>query len=309
MTVKQNSLAKLFFLVTFAGFFMYIVLIIYSFQTAFSDTWKDETQSLLNLSKDRFVKDLKYVLLWNFKKMWSSHGTGQELFVKAKCRHINCYVTSNRSLLNGDYTNFDAILFYIFEGKPKLRPKKRKNSQKYVFYNNLPSEENVICNVHADGFFNWTWTYKLYSDILSPFIEVRDKKYNHYVAPNRIVTWTREENPKPFTAEQLKPFKDKKKAVAWYADRCHTRNNRMEAVLDLQEHLHEHKMDLDIFGKCGMPCPNKTFESCIELFKKNYYFVLAYEESFSEDYVTKEVLNAYKSFAVPIVWGKNDYRK
>lgn len=288
---------------------MYIVLAVHSFHTAFSSTWENDESPLAALrdalKPNRFQKDLKYILMWNFLN-WSTTGNGQEPFVKANCKYINCFITSNRSLLTHDYTNFDAIVFNNFENNPHLRPTKRRKSQKYIFYSKLPSEEYPVCNLHADGFFNWTWSYKLYSDILSPFIEVSLKKGSLHIAPDRIADWANVRNSKKI---DLDAFQYKHKAVAWYADKCHTRNNRMRAVLELSEHLHEQNESVDIFGKCGKPCPNGTLEGCKKLFKKEYFFILAYEDSFSEDYVTKDVLIAYDSLAVPIVSGKSDYRK
>lgn len=69
-------------------------------------------------------------------------------------------------------------------------------------------------------------------------------------------------------------------------------------------------MTIDIFGKCGnMECRRKTMKPCLWKLRKLYFFYLALEDSFAEDYVTKTVLFAYENNAVPIVYGGADYQR
>lgn len=108
---------------------------------------------------DRFVADMKHILL--LKKIYGLDGEGQTYFIDRKCTYINCYFSTNRSLL-GDVRYFDVVLFNlqdVSEGNILL-PDLRSSSQKYVFVANDSSDNFPVCNPIYDDFFNWTWTYR-----------------------------------------------------------------------------------------------------------------------------------------------------
>ncbi|KAJ8728690.1 hypothetical protein PYW07_006386 [Mythimna separata] len=299
---------------------MYVALAFYSFHTAYttvSQTGKFQERFnnlqviILNDTEDRFEKDLKYILVW-VKQNQTKNETlfpydGQTAFIENNCPEINCYITTNQTILNDDYSNFDAIVFNTslmakFDGYHGL-PKKRRKRQKYVFYGMQSADDHPICNIHVDNFFNWTWTYKFYSDIFSPYIEVKNLN-GKVVAPSRKVQWTTHLNP--ITKSDVKKVTTKTKAIAWIIDNCSFGLRRLVLLPKLTRALKEFNLTLDVYG-CGYKqCPKG---GCLKAIEKDYYFYMAVEDGVSEDYVTAEVLKGYQNDAVPVVFGGADYTK
>lgn len=68
--------------------------------------------------------------------------------------------------------------------------------------------------------------------------------------------------------------------------------------------------DIDIYGYCGsLSCPKLQTKSCDNIVNKHYKFYLAFENSFSEDYITEKALRALQNNAVPIVYGGSNYKR
>lgn len=295
---------------------MYVVLAFYSFHTAYTTAsqtgkFQDRFSTLqTNKTEDRFDKDLRYILVWakpmkDLEKLIPYEG--QTAFIENNCPKYNCYLTTNQTILNDDYSNFDAIVFNMslmakFKGYEEL-PKNRTKRQKYIFYGIQAADNYPICNIHVDNFFNWTWTYKFYSDIFSPYIEVKNVN-GKVVAPSRKVQWTT--HLKPLTKIDAKRVHTKTKAIAWILNDCNFVMKRILFLPKLTRALKEFNLSIDVFG-CGYnKCPK---EGCLTAIQRDYYFYLAYEAAMSEDYVTAEVLKGYHHDAVPVVVGGADYTK
>lgn len=310
--MKTETFAKLFFLVSFTGLVMYAILAFYTFHTAYTTVADYETyhtNGLPTVSHQqtvRFGNELKYILVWTIPEFdVEVFGEGQEPFVKHNCSYSNCFVTTKKGILNGDHKNFDAIILDVgvVRRVKNVTILPRHRDQKFVFYGMKSANETPICLVTADSFFNWTWSYKMSSDFVTPFIEVVDLKGN-FIAPKYNVDWLK--NMTELEEKQIENLQTKKKAVAWIMDTCREKKNRMMFVKALRDALKEHSLKLDVFTQgCGkQDCPN---DDCLKLVKKEYYYYLAYERSHAEDYVTEEVLKAYDHYAVPIVRGGADY--
>ncbi|XP_026736556.1 alpha-(1,3)-fucosyltransferase C-like [Trichoplusia ni] len=307
---RTETFAKLFFIVSFTGLFMYVALAFYSFHTAYttvSQVGKDQDSSSEHDDSDRFDKDLKYILLWTDKSLKEHVNLeGQSPFIENGCSEINCYITTNRTILNQDVRNFDAVIFNIslllnWSRWPIHLPKGRSQRQKYVFYGMEASDDHPICNLLVDNFFNWTWSYKFHSDIFTPFIEVKDMK-GKVVAPNSNVLWS---NSLTRTTNSVINV-TKTRAVAWIMDKCEILSNKMLSILKLKQALKDHNLYLDIYGCGHFQCPQ---EDCKKMLQRDYYFYLAIEGAISEDFVSTEVLKAYDNDVVPIVVGGADYIK
>lgn len=294
---------------------MYAVLAFYTFHTAYTTMSDYESYhtngfpitSSYYTSSAKNGNDMKYILVWTIPIFnVNVFGEGQEPFVRYNCSYSNCYITTKARLLNEDYRNFDALILDVGVVR-RLRnvtlPHNRHPEQKFVFHGMQSSNETPICVNVTDGFFNWTWSYKLSSDIVTPFIEVTDLEGN-YIAPNYRVFWSR--NMSDLSERHMEKLQTKKKAVAWIMDTCQPKLHRMMFVKELRNALAEHSLGLDVFTNgCGKPmCPN---DDCLKVVEKDYYYYLAYERSHARDYVTEEVLKAYDHYAVPIVKGGADY--
>ena len=291
---------------------MYVALAFYSFHTAYTTVAQTgKYQERFNNSEDRFEKDLKYILVWdNYKRDTKNVPVlpyeGQQTFIDNNCPEINCYITTNQSILNNDYRNFDAIVFNMTLMKQlgffhKL-PTNRTKRQKYIFYGMQAADNHPICNIRADNFFNWTWTYKFYSDIFTPFIEVKDLD-GRVVAPSRRVFWTT--HLKPTTEHDIRKVNTKTKAIAWFIEDCNYEMKKM-ILPKLTRALKGFNLTIDVYGCRHKQCPK---EGCLKAIERDYYFYFAVETSSSEDYVTAEVLKAYHHDAVPVVVGAADYTK
>lgn len=321
LVTRTETFAKLFFLLSFSGLIMYIVLAFYTFHTAFISMKKSEKAQDASYNgsySKRFDKDFKYILLWTIPELAYNLTTdGQQLFINNNCPYINCFMTTNKDLLDKDVRNFNAILFSIntLKNWKKNMPKSRSPKQKYVFYSMMSADKFPVCNVKSDGFFNWTWSYKLHSDIVTPFIEVKDLT-GEVVAPkygtNYTDTMENMETSIEITTDANSDTIDslgvrsKTKALMWYMDKCDMEGNTMTFVRQLKEAMKESSLTFDIYGCNFQKCPE---EGCFRALERDYYFYLAQEESFSEDYVTTEVLKGYHHNAVPVVVGGADYSK
>ncbi|CAH0719029.1 unnamed protein product, partial [Brenthis ino] len=251
--------------------------------------------------------NMKYILLWTtVNNSLSNIGDGQTPFIDHACLYTNCFLTTDKYLLNEDYINFDALIFDVNDLRnwnEMTFPETRSLHQKYIFHSDTSSYDAPICNYIADNYFNWTWTYKLNSDIVNPFIEIKDFEGN-VLAPKESVAW--ESNITEVTEEEIKFFKEKRKTMAWIVSKCNTVNDRMMFAKMLRSAFQKNSLVFDIYG-CGyLECPKG---GCLEIIKKEYYFYFAAEESNTEDYVTDEVITAYSNYAVPIVFGGANYSK
>ncbi|XP_053616358.1 alpha-(1,3)-fucosyltransferase C-like [Plodia interpunctella] len=303
--MRTDTFAKLFFIISVTGFVMYAILAFYTFHTAYTTVYDvQEDYQGLPYHNYRHGGELKYILIWTDPGvLLTTFEDGQKEFMKRNCPQTNCFLTTIKEYLGGEYTNFDAIIFDInvlHSWNQSKFPQKRTSRQKYVFYSTIASDTAPICAIHADNYFNWTWTFKLYSDIVAPYIEVKDFN-GKVVAPNPNVLW----NPLMVNTNYSDPaiIANKTKAVAWIINKEITRVPRKIFATELQNALKEFSLKMDIYGH-RRACPK---EDCMKAIEKDYYFYLAYEDSVEEDYVTEEVLKAYQHNTVPIVIGGADY--
>lgn len=245
----------------------------------------------LSSDEDKLIEDIEYE---------------QKAFYDRKCKLANCYVSTNKSLL--DITDFDVILFNVVNLRlPTRLPLSRITSQKYIFYGKDPAATNTISN-KFDTFFNFTWTYKLDSEISIPYIVVINK-HGDIVGPKTNMTWLNITSMKPIKNKIIIKLNNKKNAVAWIMTKCRLNNRRIKYVEMLQERLHFYLMKVDIYGCDYLECPkNDNKNGCYALLD-DYYFYLAFENFFCEDYVTEKVLHAVNHYAVPIVYGGANYTR
>ncbi|CAH2087887.1 unnamed protein product [Euphydryas editha] len=261
-------------------------------------------QKVTIIKIDRFVPDIKNILFWT--KIHGLEGEGQKYFIDKKCEFINCYFTTNKSLFD-DLRYFDVILFNLQDvsSDTYILPVLRSSTQKYIFVANDSSDNYPVCNVVYDDFFNWTWTYRFDSTISYRFITVFNTEYEEL---GSHFQWNN--NMKPIDASLKSQFVTKSKAAVIFLDKCKSRSKREVLIQNLQLNLAKYNLNVDVFGVCGpKQCKRKTMNPCFWRLRKNYYFYLAFEDSFSYDYITEIVLYGYNNNAVPIVYGGAMYDK
>lgn len=270
---------------------------------------QDSRYSEVYRKKERLSKDLKYVLLWtrhDFAPFYFFE-EGQRSFIKNNCSVINCFITSDRNFFNGDLSRFDAVAFNGRNMRADDIPMERYPYQKYIFFNMESSVNFPVCDPDFDGFFNWTATYKLNSDIPFPYLIVKNKQ-KEIIGPQSNMRWP---DKLPKVDDDLSArLLNKTATAAWFVSNCYSKSGRDRFVKQLENFLRLYGLKVDVYGSCGdLQCPRHNKESCNSMLKKDYFFYMALENTFSEDYVTEKVLRPLQHDTVPIVYGGADYSK
>lgn len=256
--------------------------------------------------------DMKYILLWapaNRSELFRYLDHGQKTFEMRKCKKMNCYLTDNKTLLN-KLTDYDVIVFHgpdVF-GNYTVLPSVRAPHQKYIFASRTSSEYCEAPN-DKEKFFNWTWTYKINSDIPLGYITIRNRT-GDIIGPKEEMHWLGVDQMMPVHDDIMDILDRKSVAVAWFSSNCNTLSGRERYVINLIDELSKYDLDLDIYGTCGtLLCPQFLMHHCLYGLQIDYYFYLAFENSFDEDYVTESLLHGLQNFAVPIVFGGANYTR
>lgn len=282
-------------------------------QEALENGSQDSRYAEVYRKVNRLPKDLKYILLWTPQDYAPFYffGSGQKAFIRKNCSVINCYVTSDRNFLGGDVTKFDAVAFNgrnMLNAKLSYLPKFRSPHQKYIYFNTESADNYPICNDTFDGFFNWTATYKLNSDIPYPYLLIRNSK-GEVVGPRMNMEWAKEVI---FRVDEELPsrLQNKSLAAAWFVSHCSSISEREKYVETLQKAMKPLGLNIDVYGKCGpLKCPKHQHAQCSTMLEKDYFFYMSLENSFAEDYVTEKLLTALQHDVVPIVFGGANYSR
>lgn len=259
-------------------------------------------------------KWMHYILVWSISPTPSNSfvknlGRGQDTFIKRKCQFQNCFVSRDETYLKNIH-DFDAILFLGSElSNLPVVPNVRYDNQKYVFVSVESTAANPVIK-EFNAFFNWTWTYKLNSDICSNDIVVRNK-YNEVIGPAQNMHWIKYSKRKSISQYIKTKLGTKKIAGIWFSSRCSTSSKREDYIKELQkELLFEYKLDLRKCGRCGeYTCAKQKNDYCMSKVESDYYFYLAFENAICEDFVTERVVNALQHYTVPIVYGGANYSR
>ncbi|KAJ2946142.1 hypothetical protein O0L34_g5073 [Tuta absoluta] len=120
--------------------------------------------------------------------------------------------------------------------------------------------------------------------------------------------WIKHEDMLPPSDDLKSILRGKIKAASWIVSNCFAISNRQDFVDKLNKELEsKYKLNVDIYGRCGnMMCDD---DKCNDMIKKDYFFYLSFENSFSEDYVTEKLTRALENNAVPIVFGGANYSR
>lgn len=255
-------------------------------------------------------KDLVYMLMWtsSITDPFAWMDTDQDTFTSRKCLYQNCFITNDMAYF-ADISEFDAVLFNVVNLQSDMEiPQTRDQRQIYVFVG-MQSSSNYPVPETYNGFFNRTWTYKLDSDSYFGHIIVKDNK-DKIIGPRKNMHWMDVKSMRGITKYTKHKLRKKSVAAAWFASNCKTNSKREDFVYRLQNELARYGHRIDIFGSCGdRDCPIDRMDECFALIETDYYFYLAFENAFSEDYVTEQVLFALEHFAVPVVYGGANYTR
>ncbi len=252
---------------------------------------------LLGEQHENVLPVLKTILYWNsfFGKKNFAFGFGQQPFVNAKCPTATCYVTDDRTLFNRS----DVVVFSIQGMNLTDLPTYRFPHQRFVFYEmESPATTDyrpLLHNRTRFGFFNWTMTYRLDSDIVNrdPYgivLPTQNSTSYRKLRLGNAAAALHDLNNK----DELVNISSKKKLVAWFVSHCVTSNRREDYVKELSKHI-----PVDIYGNCGnLTCSNRNH--CKEMIRRDYKFYVAFENSLCTDYVTEKLAIGLIYDAVPV---------
>lgn len=252
-----------------------------------------------------------YIFLWTNPKHtpFTYFKTGTQYFTEKQCIFKNCFISN---IYHSNVTNYDAILFNAMTLKMKpfhKLPKKRAGYQKFILVSTKSSTAYPIIDRY-NNFFNWTWTYKLDSDINFAYIAIRDRHDKVTIGPKKEMYWMNENKMKKTCKNIKNKLMNKCKAAAWIVSNCDTVSQQESYITKLRKELHKYKHVLDIFGPCGnKKCSHNRIQNCFKLLESKYYFYLAFEDSIADDYVTNQLLTALYHYTVPVVFGGANYTR
>ncbi|XP_066953058.1 alpha-(1,3)-fucosyltransferase C-like [Macrobrachium rosenbergii] len=236
---------------------------------------------------------LKKILFWNDVSMFYSltrkqffgnksqgFGFGRDPFVKSNCRISTCFTTANRTMFSPE--EVDAVVWHV-RSRDQSFPPKRSPHTRYIYWV-LESPMYVSANLkNLANVFNWTFTYRLDSDVPCPY--------------NRVY---RLRTPRPVPAGK-NYASGKTKLAAWFVSNCATRSGRETLVNTLKKW-----MKVDVYGLCGQyKCPRGG--NCHNMLERDYKFYFSFENSICKDYATEKIYNVLRYNVVPVVYGLANY--
>lgn len=257
-------------------------------------------------------KGMFYLFLWtdHDRSSYEFIQSKSEMFIQNDCAYRNCFIINTTTYLS-PITKYDALLFGAdaLHAKPDMTlPDLRSRNQKYILFSFESTAKHPIAAKY-NNFFNWTWTYKVDADISFKYITIRQKN-GRVIGPNQNMHWIPTAQMKKTSLNIVQKLRKKTMAAAWIVKKCRAKNMHTDYVRELREKLRKYEMIVSIFGPCGLvPCPRDDVVQCYGLIAKDYYFYLAFEDSWAEDYVTDQLLIALNNYAVPIVFGGANYTR
>lgn len=200
---------------------------------------------VLSLRVNSSESDLIYILLRYMIPVFEEY-SGREYFMNQNCSFKNCFLTDNMSILK-DIKDYDAILFNAFQVFLKPReevvPLSRSPKQKYIFMSSEPPAMYPVLSDY-DGFFNYTFTYRLESDITWRFFVVKNKTDGKVVAPKKYVKWVEFDDMEPISEDVKRKLDSKNTAVVWLVSHCETPSKREVYVTKLMDELKNYNLSI-----------------------------------------------------------------
>nr|XP_027206512.1 alpha-(1,3)-fucosyltransferase C-like [Penaeus vannamei] len=224
---------------------------------------------------------LKKILFWNdaYGNKHYGFGYGREPFIRAGCRINTCTTTAVRAKY--PLKKLDAVIWH-FRSNDKSLPAERSPHTRYIFWM-MESASYLFGDINRyNNVFNWTFTYRLDSDIPNPYGRVYRLR-----EPHPLSDYNYAEN--------------KTKLVAWFVSNCKTQSGRENVVRELKKWI-----QVDIYGRCGpLKCPKSA--ECTQMLNTTYKFYLSFENSLCQDYATEKFFGTLKLNVIPVVYGLGNY--
>ena len=235
--------------------------------------------SFRNISFTDETGEPKIILFWTkFYKYerWRIDAGDEE------CGPYVCTLTYDKSL----YENASAVMFHHRSSDwlstlPLDYP--RKSWQRWVLYNRESSwwtlkgdKVNLVNNL-----INWTMGFRRDDDITIPTAAIKRKQFKGGFDPNKDY------------------LLGKSKVLAGLMSSCSYGDPLYNSRRQYIRYLKKHGLKIDMYGHCGKNCGN--FSKCSKILRK-YKFVLAFENSLCDDYISeKPYRNGLQLGVVPVI--------
>ena len=223
----------------------------------------------------------KVILLWAKPGYYSSNVDKENVLKNVQCPVTNCEISTNKSKINES----DFVLVHMND-PIKEPPEYRPQFQRWIFSIYESPYLSYIDYKKWKNFFNMTSTYKIGSDL-------------QYL-PN--IYW----NENKMFNQNFNFYGNKTKFAVALISNCKGTSKRLSYIDDLRKYI-----NVDIYGKCGMPCPtqfkNVKINNCREHLAQQYKFFLAFENNICKDYVTEKFFDTINFNIIPVVLGGADY--
>ena len=221
----------------------------------------------------------KIILFWTkfyTSKRWNIDAGEEE------CGPYTCTLTYDKSL----YENASAVVFH-HRGSDWLNTLplnySRQPWQRWVLYNRESSwwpPKGYALN-KVNNLFNWTMGFRRDNDITIPTAAISRKLFKEGFDPNNNY------------------LHKKSKFLACLMSACFYGDHLYDSRRLYIENLKKHGLNIDMYGHCGNNCGN--FSSCSKVLRE-YKFVLAFENSLCDDYISeKPYRNGLLLGVVPVV--------
>ncbi|XP_053974792.1 alpha-(1,3)-fucosyltransferase fut-5-like [Hylaeus volcanicus] len=233
------------------------------------------------------------ILIWKHGKFLERRHikrfTNNEFSPWENCSVQDCVLTYQST----DLDTADAVVFHLHLTKDVSElPARRRLDQRWIFLTDESPMHTFLYGrqklSNYNGFFNWSMTYRMDSDVPVPYGRTITRSYIN-------------SQDADFPKNYIK--KSKTKVATVMASNCGGTNGRWDYVKELKSFLGK---DLDIYGKClngnTAACPGHFDKDCPAL--NEYKFYLAFENSNCKEYLTEKVFwHGYHKSAVPIIMG------
>ncbi|CAG5125054.1 unnamed protein product [Candidula unifasciata] len=201
------------------------------------------------------------------------------------CECTRCQIVYSQNINQADIVLFDGVRLSI--KSPPPRPTGQiwvvVGSEAPIYYTGL------LHTPQWRGVFNWTNTHHIDADIFVPYGLLVQRDYS----PSSRTYY-----------ESL--AKSKTKLAVAVISHCQTKSLREEYIKELQQY-----MAVDVYGFCGTKtaCRKKN-NTCLSELVQPYTFLLAFENSLCQDYVTEKFFRTFSDDfpVIPVVRGGTDYR-
>ena len=257
------------------------------------------------------------ILTWTEISPSNPFWFGSKLEGTTKCgTRIPCVYTNNRSVYNtSDVIVFHTRYIYDYSEMPTFRLPR----QHWITYlHETPVRTLMTVMSPYESWFNWTYTYSVDGDIVTPYgicLPNRDKVTNDPSSITDVIrlVYGKSAESTPWIGKHARRndytainyARDKTDLVLWAVSHCKTPGEREKYAAELKRYI-----PVDIVGGCVRKKFDKSKQSNLYMGRllRSHKFYLAFENSICSDYITEKLWSHLSHGIVPIVLGGADYK-